>query len=60
MFNVSVFVEEFSAFLEHEKSKNLIILGDFNIDILEHSAIVSTYLALLASHGLASSINETT
>lgn len=59
-YNVSVFMEEFSNLLESEKSKNLIILGDFNINILELSDTVTNYLALLASHGLISLIDEST
>lgn len=60
MYNVLVFVEEFSSFLDSERLRNLIILGDFNINILENTEVVSTYVDLLASHGLNSYINEMT
>lgn len=40
-YNNSLFAEEFSNLLDNEKSKNLIIFGDFNIDILENNDISS-------------------
>lgn len=59
-FSVSSFINEFSRLLEREKSKNLIIVGDFNLNILENNETVSMYRALLASNGLECFIDEPT
>lgn len=55
-----IFLDEFSSFLDSLKCKNLILLGDFNLDILSLSASVTDYMLLLASHGLESKINQST
>ena len=58
--DATVFLEEFSNLLSAEKGSNLILTGDFNIDILTSSQISDSYLALIAEYGLLSFINEST
>lgn len=57
---LQLFLEEFTAFLSNEKAANLIILGDFNVDILSCNPAVDIYGCLMAEHGLISFINEPT
>lgn len=59
-FSVANFINEFSDVLASVKSKNLIIVGDFNINILDGNDSISNYQALLASHGLSCFIYEPT
>lgn len=58
--NVKVFLDEFSQFLDGLTTSNLVILGDFNINILDVNVDVSNYLALMAFNGLTSVINDPT
>lgn len=54
------FINEFSPILRKLKCKNLIILGDFNIDIISSTHYSDLYLTLMAECGLHSFVNEIT
>lgn len=54
------FVNEFSSFLNQEKSSNCIILGDINIDILVSCHVSDEYMLLMSSYGFRSLVNEPT
>jgi hypothetical protein len=60
--NVTEFLNEFSRIMSNEKSQNLIILGDININILDNSNSneKKEYLKLMASNGMESCINVPT
>ncbi|XP_067635462.1 uncharacterized protein [Eurosta solidaginis] len=57
---VQIFVEEFSNLLRSENSANIVILGDFNLDILNANPTIDSFLNLVAGHGLTSYLNEPT
>lgn len=60
-FSKSVFIEEFSNILSVNKAKNLIAIGDINIDVLNDlDKNTENYLFAMASNGLKSFINEPT
>lgn len=46
--------------LDSKKSKNLVVLGEFNLNILEKSDEVFKYMTLLLLHGLTCFVNEPT
>lgn len=52
MYSVESFLIEFSSLLPKIKSKNLLVMGDVNIDILGSSSFVDEYKFLMSSHGL--------
>lgn len=58
--SINEFLFEYTQFLDDFKPKNLLILGDLNIDILQNSAIIDEYKFLMSSHGLSSDINVPT
>lgn len=58
-FSQSSFLNEFSQYLSRNKCKNLVVLGDININILNPESC-SDYLLLMSSYGLESLINEPT
>lgn len=58
--SVNAFLEEFSGFLENQKHKNLIVVGDLNIDLLTASSESDSYLSLMPSFGLVSLLNVPT
>ena len=49
-----------NSLLSLENSQNLLLLGDFNINLLSDSDIIDSYTTILANHGLYSFINEST
>lgn len=55
-----LFLEEFQILLESEKCKNLIVLGDYKIDILDNTLISDSYQTLMVENGLKSLVNEPT
>lgn len=58
---VDAFNKEFMIYLDKIKCKNLIIVGDLNINILEeNNALCQDYLSLMSSFGLMSNVNEVT
>lgn len=54
------FINELQNILYEIKSKNLLLIGDLNICILENTTINSDYISLLSSFGLDSLINTPT
>jgi hypothetical protein len=54
------FCQEFSIYLRKINSKNLIVTGDVNINILENSNDKNNYLEMISAHGLQSVINDIT
>ena len=46
--------------LQNEKCKNLLLVGDLNLDILSDGEHVDVYNSILAEHGLFSFLNEAT
>lgn len=59
-FSIERFVTEFDTTLANIKSKNVIVNGDLNINTLEQSRMVESYLLQIASHGLIPLITEPT
>lgn len=59
-YTVDYFINEFSSFLDNVTAKNLIIIGDLNINILSDSNDSNNYLSMMSSFGLASLVNEIT
>lgn len=57
---VTSFISELKIFLTSVKSKNLILIGDFNIDILSDTSLSYEYLSTMAAFGLESLINSYT
>lgn len=58
---ISMFIDQIKNILCTVNSKNLIILGDLNIDIFEKNSVdVSNYFTMMASFGLKSYVNKTT
>ena len=57
--SVQTFLEELQKFLEHNKTKSLIIIGDMNIDTLAADAPQSTqkYVEIMNSYGLQETIH---
>lgn len=53
-FSVANFLEQLKVILDKSKSKNFIILGDLNIDLLEKSNVVSDFISTMSSAGLKS------
>lgn len=58
--SIQVFIEEFSTYLRNVRAGNLILLGDFNIDLLDSNSVVDSYHVMLSEHGLVSFVNEPT
>lgn len=58
--SIHQFLEEFSVLLGNEKSTNVLILGDFNLDILKQSVAADNYQILMANNGFTSYLNEST
>ena len=57
----NIFLDEFENILKVKKGKNLIVLGDVNIDLLDKcDKHTENYLLLMASFGLKSVLNEPT
>lgn len=56
-YSIDSFVEEFNSLLSKFKSKNLFVMGDFNINILGSSTSIDEYKLTMSSHGLISEIN---
>jgi hypothetical protein len=54
------FVNEITSIIENEKSPNLFVLGDFNIDTLKACSLSDFYLAKMSANGLYNIINEPT
>lgn len=54
------FIQEFGRTLEKNSNKNLIVLGDINIDILADTSVSQDYQMMMASIGLKSQVNEIT
>lgn len=59
-YNVNIFLDEFSIFLEGQTCKNLVLLGDFNIDLLTYTSDVDCFLSVLSSFGFNSLVNDPT
>lgn len=59
-FSSNSFIEELSNFLSHISTKNLVIVGDFNIDMLTDCSISDTYKVLIAENGFTSYVNNIT
>ena len=57
---VSEFLDELDLLLSHNNSSNLLLLGDFNLDLLLYCEVTDAYSALLAKYGLNSFLNEPT
>lgn len=57
---ISNFVSEFSEFIGKIKNKNVIILGDLNINILNFPPPCDDYIFLMSLNGFMSLINEPT
>lgn len=53
-FNYDIFVNEMSDVLNNTRNKNVILIGDINIDIKSETSMSSAYLMCLASFGLRS------
>lgn len=45
--NISEFVVEFNSILSAVKSKNVLVLGDINIDILSNSRLIDEYKLMM-------------
>jgi len=58
--NVKAFLQSIESFLAKNENKKLILMGDFNIDILKDSDITKNYLSCIYSNGLYSWINKPT
>lgn len=58
--SVDSFVQEIDDFLNKIDSPNLVISGDLNIDLLKNTSQTDNYLTKMASHGLASLIDQPT
>jgi hypothetical protein len=48
----NIFLNELKNFLNTDKSKHKVLLGDVNIDLLKDSQIKDDYLLLCATHGM--------
>lgn len=57
---VCSFLEEFDAMLSREKCRNLVIVGDMNLDLLSDCENINNYHCIIAKNGLFSFINEPT
>jgi len=57
---VDTFLVELTDLLNRVKCKNLLLLGDFNIDLLADCDLVDKYLTILANNGVYSLLNEPT
>jgi len=58
--SVDDFLVEISNILANEKSKNIVLLGDFNIDFLSPCRHTNEYNILLSSYGFVQLIHEPT
>ena len=58
--STDIFLNEFKALLTDTNCKNLVLLGDFNIDLLSDTELTDEYNSILVDHGLFSYINECT
>lgn len=59
--NIALFLDELSAFLNKHSNKQIILAGDFNIDITDTSKTgVNDYLTLLAGYGFENQIQDFT
>lgn len=58
--SIEKFIEEFSKMLGSLSYINLLILGDFNIDLLQNSSVVDRFLVLLANNGLEAVVKDPT
>jgi len=54
------FLTEFDALLKNKNSQNLLLVGDFNLNLLNDCDSVDSYNAILSKNGLYSFLNETT
>lgn len=54
------FVEEFKKVLTGIKHENLVIAGDFNIDLNKRDGLTSAYISVMAGQGLFSAVNKIT
>lgn len=57
---VNVFLDEFLGFLESLTCKNIILIGDFNINILADSVDADNFLSFLSSFGFKSLLYQPT
>ena len=58
--NILTFIDELVKLLESLSHANLIVLGDFNIDILQSNSVVDKFLVLLSDNGLDTLATEPT
>jgi len=57
---VHMFLTELDNFLQYKNANNLLLVGDFNIDMLEDSDAIDSYISLLSKYGLYSFLNTPT
>lgn len=60
MCSIKVFLDEFCELLENQTCKNLVLLGDFNINILSISPDADLFLSTLSSFGFDSLLSQPT
>jgi len=60
LFSINFFNNELDNLLLNEKADNLVLIGDFNIDILANCESTDNYLSILAKFGLFPFINDVT
>lgn len=57
---VCTFLDELNVLLTREKCKNLLLVGDFNLDLLAYGDEVDSYNNILANNGIFSFLNKPT